>query len=198
MPNTGFAYFEGPVSDMADRVESPASCSLCGRIGECFNLGSTHCPSFSDRDKDAGRGCVDCLRQGKFEFSHDTEYGLLDQNGFRILYKGHIPAPAGFSKAAQQELKRTPQICTWQQERWLSHCNDFMVFVGTWEPEDFHRHAKGPDGRTLFMAMTAQDLQHLWDESLPEKGGRLMSWHATYYAFRCRHCAVFRGNWDCD
>jgi uncharacterized protein CbrC (UPF0167 family) len=198
MSKTGFVYFEGPVSDMAGRVENAAVCTLCGRLGVCFDLGRTSSPALSDREKDAGHGCVDCLHQGKFEFWHDTEHGLLDQEGFRILYKDHLPAPSGFSKAVQQELRRTPRICTWQQERWLAHCEDFMVFIGTWEPEGFHRHARDHDGRALFMAMTAPDLQHLWDDSLPEKGGRVTSWHATYYAFRCRHCAVFRGNWDCD
>jgi hypothetical protein len=50
----------------------------------------------------------------------------------------------------------------------------------------------------LFLEMTDNDLNHLWDESLEDGKLELKSWYATYYAFECQHCGKLRGNWDCD
>ena len=73
-----------------------------------------------------------------------------------------------------------------------------MIYKGTWEPGDFYRNSKNGNGRDLFLEMTDQDLNHLWDESLEDGEIELKSWYATYYAFECRHCGKLRGNWDCD
>jgi len=89
-------------------------------------------------------------------------------------------------------------MITWQQELWLVHCNDFMTYLGTWEPADFYANAEAGDGRSLFFEMTEPEYQHLWDASIREGENRLESWQAEYYAFRCNHCGKLRGNWDCD
>ena len=123
--------------------------------------------------------------------------GVLDENGLRHVYKHNKHPPLGFPKASLAELRCTPRIVTWQQELWLTHCNDYMVYVGTWEPKDFYANASDGDGRSLFLRMT-DVYNHLWDSSLPKGEERLVSWHATYYAFRCLHCGMLRGNWDCD
>jgi uncharacterized protein CbrC (UPF0167 family) len=143
-------------------------------------------------------GCLSCLRAGRFEFWHDTEFGLLDQNGLSHFYNHHKPPPAEFPPAALVELRRTPQIVTWQQEIWLAHCNDFMAYLGTWEPADFYANAPDGDGPALFREMTDEAHRRLWDASLPLGAARLECWHATYYAFACLHCGIRRGNWDCD
>ena len=91
-----------------------------------------------------------------------------------------------------------PQIVTWQQELWLTHCNDFMAYIGTWEPRDFYANTLGGDGRALFHEMTDKHYRHLWDESARPGSQRLESWRATFYAYRCLHCGKLRGNWDCD
>jgi uncharacterized protein CbrC (UPF0167 family) len=145
----------------------------------------------------AGRkpgGCFDCLRKGRFQFWHDTEIGLLDERGLSQFYEHHAPPPPDFPRAALTELRRTPQIVTWQQELWLCHCNDFMAYLGTREPDDFASNAPGGDGRSLFLQMTDPDLSHLWDESLRPGERRPASWPATYYAFRCLHCGRPRGH----
>jgi uncharacterized protein CbrC (UPF0167 family) len=97
-----------------------------------------------------------------------------------------------------EEIRRTPQIVTWQEERWLAHCNDFMAYVGTWEPSDFVANSPSGDGRALFLDMTDEDEAHLWDESVDDEEEAPQSWHATYYVFECLHCGKLRGNWDCD
>ena len=73
-----------------------------------------------------------------------------------------------------------------------------MLFKGTWEPNDFYNHSKDGDGRRLFLDMTDEEWNHVWDESLEDNETILTEWHATYYVFECKHCGKLRGNWDCD
>ena len=193
-----FRYFCGPQHDMGDLVEGDTICSLCGRSGRCFRLEYALCTSLAPDTKETGVGCFDCLREGRFEFWHDTDIGMLDEKGLTHVYKHNQEPPPSFPASALMELRRTPQIVTWQQELWLTHCNDFMAYMGTWEPKDFYASAPGGDGRALFLEMTDKDESHLWDESLRQGATRLESWHATFYVFRCLHCGKLRGNWDCD
>ena len=185
------------MEEMAHRCADNTTCTLCGAPEVCFCLEYTHCPELSDEHKQNAAGCVHCLEAGRFEFWHDTEIGFLDENGLKQVYSHNELPPPNFPTSACIELRRTPQIVTWQQEVWLTHCNDFMTYIGTWEPNDFYLHASEGDGRALFMEMTDR-YNDLWDASLPDGASRLESWYATYYVFRCRHCGNLRGNWDCD
>lgn len=191
-----FEYFQGPEHDMAI-LSGNRVCSLCAREGTTFSLEFTICPNVPENARADKVGCVSCLKAGRFEFWHDTEIGLLDENGLQHVYNHNQEPPPDFPRHALVELRRTPQIATWQQEIWLTHCLDFMVYLGTWEPADFYSNAPDGDGRALFIRMTSK-YAHLWDGSLRPDESKLESWYATYYVFRCRHCGVLRGNWDCD
>jgi uncharacterized protein CbrC (UPF0167 family) len=191
-----FRYFQGPVSDMAF-FSGIGSCSLCQQEAPCFDLEYAICPELPEGDRQGRAGCITCLSAGRFEFWHDTEIGMLDESGLSKVYNHNHAPPLDFSSDALIDLRRTPQIVTWQQELWLTHCLDFMVYLGTWEPPDFYTRAPDGDGRKLFLQMT-HEASHLWDDSLPAGANRLTEWHATYYVFRCHHCGILRGNWDCD
>lgn len=182
---------------MADLYEEKRKCNLCGAYATCFDLEYASCPELAEKDKESTVGCLECLQTGRFEFWHDTEIGMLDENGLSLIYSHHKPTPASFPLSALTDLRRTPQIVTWQQEIWLTHCNDFMAYIGTWKPATFVMHAPDGNGRALFMEMTDSDLSHLWDDSLEPGEKYLGNWHATYYAFQCLHCGKLRGNWDC-
>jgi uncharacterized protein CbrC (UPF0167 family) len=191
-----FEYFQGPISDMAMLCKEEKKCSICNSTGNCFELGTAIIQS--EEASEAGYGCMECLSNGKFEFWHDTDIGVLDEKGLSKAYKHNQPPPSNFPEAALVALRRTPQIATWQQELWLSHCNDFMAYQGTWQPEDFFKQSANGDGHALFIKMTDKEYTHLWESSLPNGETVLKAWHATYYTFKCRHCGKLRGNWDCD
>jgi uncharacterized protein CbrC (UPF0167 family) len=197
MELTEFKYFRGPQGDMAGLCLEPTGCIFCGRVGPCFRLGAAICPTLDQAQKENAHGCFSCLKAGRFQCWHDTEIGVLDESGLTHIYNHNKKPPSDFPRTALVELRKTPQIVTWQQELWLIHCNDFMAYVGTWTPEDFYKNAPDGDGRSLFLRMTDR-YNHLWDSSLREGEERLASWRATYYAFRCLHCGELRGNWDCD
>lgn len=194
-----FQYFEGPIDEMGDLLEGTHPCSLCGKENHmCFSIDHAITNKFSNDEKENKIGCIDCLRKGEFEFWHDTEFGMLDENGLSKVYNHNMDNPPEINKLKLIELKRTPQIVTWQQELWLTHCNDFMTYKGTWEPSDFNKNSKSGNGRELFFEMTDKDLNHLWDDCLEDGEIELTQWYPTYYVFECKHCGKLRGNWDCD
>ena len=159
-----FIYFKGPISDMSDLVEGRQCCSICSTVHDyCFDLEYSHTKSFSDEEKEGKLGCYDCLRNGEFEFWHDTEFGFLDEKGFTRIYTHNMEHPPKLDESVLTELRRTPPIVTYQPHVWLTHCNDFMVYTGTWEPLDFYKSSATGDGRDLFMEMTDSVINHLWD-----------------------------------
>jgi len=194
-----FKYFEGPLDEMGDLLEGSHICSFCETKNHfCFEIDYAITDKFSDDEKEGKIGCVDCLRKGEFEFWHDTEFGMLDRDGLTKVYNHNMDSPPAIDKEKLIELMRTPQIVTWQQELWLTHCDDFMTYKGTWEPNDFKKNSKNQDGRKLFLEMTNTELNNLWDDSLENGESELTEWYATYYVFECSHCGKLRGNWDCD
>lgn len=194
-----FTYFKGPTSDMGDLVKGRNQCSICNNEHDyCFDLTYSITTKFNDEEKEGKMGCYDCLRNGAFEFWHDTEFGMLNERGLSKVYSHNADNPPILDSKILSELKRTPQIITYQQEVWLTHCNDFMIYKGTWEPLDFYKNSATGDGKELFMEMTDEDFRHLWDASLEEGQTLLEQWYPTYYVFECRHCKKPRGYWDCD
>lgn len=197
MPS-GFDYFRGPAKDMSGWVDRLVECWFCGSQGGAFELDFAICPALPQQERSGKFGCAECLRLGRFEFWHDTDIGVLDENGLTHVYKHNRSPPADFPPRALVELLRTPQIATWQQELWLTHCLDFMAYLGTWEPKDFVAHAPTGGGRALFCAMTPAELQFLWDASREADAPSPAAWHATYDVFQCRKCGLLAGHWDCD
>lgn len=193
-----FKYFKGPIEDMCDFITEKSVCSICEKIDFCFELDYTITNEFDENDKEGKFGCYNCLREGRFEFWHDTEFGMLDEDGLTKVYNHNQDNPPAIATETLTEMRRTPRILTWQQELWLTHCNHFVIYNGTWTPKDFNENSKDGDGRALFMDITDNELSHLWDESLLEGETKLEEWYATYYVFECSHCGKLRGNWDCD
>src|SRR5215831_13711048 len=95
-----FRYFCGPQHEMSALVEGDASCSLCGQRSRCFRLEYALCTSLASDAKESAIGCFECLRKGRFEFWHDTEIGLLDENGLTHVYNHNQPPPPDFPQSA--------------------------------------------------------------------------------------------------
>lgn len=194
-----FKYFEGPIDEMSDLLDGSHKCSFCGQKSEmCFEIDYAITDKFSEDEKEGKIGCMTCLSKGEFEFWHDTEFGMLDEKGLTKVYNHNMDNPPPIENDKLIGLRRTPQIVTWQQELWLTHCKDFMTYKGTWEPTDFYRNSKSGNGKELFLEMTDSELNHLWNNSLNEGETELEEWYATYYVFECKYCGKLRGNWDCD
>lgn len=185
MGSSGFHYFQAPVENMSHFVPK-GTCTFCDTVGPCLGL------------KDSKRGCLDCLRQGRFYFWHDTEIGLLTPDkGLVSETRSQKKLAREFKRVNFAALLKTPQFVTWQGERWLVHCDDFMIYLGEWEPVDFGKNAPDGDGRKLFMQMVEKELGDLWDRTIPQGATEPAAWHFQIHAFRCAHCGTLRGHWDC-
>lgn len=195
-----FRYFLGPPSEMLHLAPSLVACAFCSGVGTAFDLDAAICVAHDERKGSSMFGCPACLQAGRFGFEHNTDVGTLSETGLRQEYRSHGTPPESLRPDALDTLRRTPDVLRWQYEPWLTHCNDFMAYVGVWRPSDFVRRAPDGDGRGLFLRMTRDaDLRHVWDAECPS--GSVVppdSWHPVYYAYRCLHCGELAGNWDCD
>jgi hypothetical protein len=178
----------------------------------CFSLRSAYI--VAARERKSQRGCWRCLRTGRFLISHETEIGYVCEAGLHLGgYPGEdcplvgdldtSPRPVtlpngvvfdGLRSGSLPGLLRTPGYTTWQGERWLTHCQDFMVYLGEWKPAGFQQRAHAGDGRALFLQMTGggTEAEFLWPEGEPDRS----DWYGTCHAFRCRHCAGLRAHLD--
>jgi len=92
----------------------------------------------------------------------------------------------------KEVCERTPSFISWQQERWLSHCNDACEFHGDAEKSDLEALA-GEDLREFLSEEYINE--EMWPEILKNyvKGGGL-----AIYKFKCRGCGKNRFYTDCD
>ena len=77
---------------------------------------------------------------------------MLDKEGLSKVYTHNMENPPKLAESLLIELRQTHQFITWQQELWLTHCNDFMNYKGIWEPLDFYKNSKTGDGRDLILS----------------------------------------------
>src|SRR6185436_18554497 len=93
-----FEYFQGPASDMSSLCKGEKACGICKRVSQCFEL--NRAIICSEEASEVSFGCWECLANGKFEFWHDTDVGMLDEKGLTIIYKHNQQRPKGFPDAA--------------------------------------------------------------------------------------------------
>ena len=194
-----FRYFLAPEHLMENLQDSVCWCSLCGLEKQCFLLNFNNADLFvasseiDINDLDLTKksdpslrryGCCDCLRAGRFLFCHEIDIGRVDSNGFTPDEGQEIKLVAG----AVDELLRTPLFYTWQGSWWLTHCNDFMAYLGEWGQEGFNTFAIDGDGQNLFEQTEQLTPGEQWAELRGD----------GFYIFKCLHCDKMRSFSDCD
>ena len=202
--DAAFKYFRAPL-DEVNWFSDQEPCIHCGEVAPATEVES---------GSDDGTGkycCLPCLSKGKTLLSHETELGFLEdgvvsQFDIEKLDFAPIELPSKFLAESLHELARNPSFKSHQGQGYLIHCDDFMRYIGRWEPENFERLGE-ESGRDAYIKMADGDPQ-LWDETEQEKARREDSW-AGYvnsnwaygswcYVFECIHCAQRRCTWDCE
>lgn len=204
-----FPLFEAPIKDTHDYAEL-ANCCTCGtKRVPCFKASPLQVKDVKESQRLC---CYACLRAGKGEILHDTEFGFVNHDLARQGLTHGVPGlqseefeliPSAEDSEWMQvriptehllELLRTPGFSTWQGDRWLFHCGQPMIYVGEWKEKELNAHA--PQGDGLAWLTNVMDLepeefspQQLWD-ALHRLGG--------IYMFRCPTCERYRGYWDID
>ncbi|WP_444946479.1 CbrC family protein [Microbulbifer sp. VTAC004] len=92
----------------------------------------------------------------------------------------------------KEVCERTPSFISWQQERWLSHCNDACEFHGNAEKSDLEELSGEDLNEFLSSEYISTDM---WPSVLQSyvKGGGF-----AVYKFMCRGCGKNRFYTDCD
>ncbi|WP_394795575.1 CbrC family protein [Armatimonas sp.] len=180
-----FRYFLAPEDCMSGLSRYPETCVFCGKRTRAFSFNRSF-------------GCPECLQAGYFGFNHDTELGMIiedkvllmgidsdDEEDFLVPIRD-AAEKIGMPEAQLRELQRTPCFLTCNNVTWMVCCQDFMAYLGQWQPENFA-------SREAFVeAMSRQSdfstIRWLWpeDETNPHFGEMVI------HVFRCLHCSRLR------
>lgn len=183
-----YKYFKASFTECST-YESNKTCTSCKKNRDIVKVYI---------DKEDKYLCEECLSINRVRFTHSTEIGYVERKGLIDFYTlDSINLPKGFKNEYINELQRTPNYPSLQEENWLTCCNDFMSYLGIWNPKDFRSHSL--NGGKLYDSMTDKSLENLWKLSVEELGKDFQKWaitYARYYAFECVHCLNKRGYWD--
>ncbi|WP_027388652.1 CbrC family protein [Chryseobacterium gregarium] len=165
--------------DIFEKAEG--TCSVCNEKRQMKYTGSFY------STEDPEYICPWCITNGKASEKYDGEFN--DYCGIEgISPDPNDPAPAIPKELLLEITNRTPGYSSWQQEVWLTHCNEPCAFIGyadtqTIEPiaeelnDDIDNNGYDPE-----LIRT-----HL------SKDGSLVG-----YLFRCVNCGKHRLHVDCD
>jgi len=145
-----------------------------------------------DEDREPFYGCVECLAAQKFNFVHDTEFGLL---------RRATQPNAQLSQAMIDGMLRTPRYSSCYGAHCETHCGDFMTYVGQWHPMDFVNAAPDGNGKALFANVISEPgsvMLHYKLERYPAHPTPEDKWAFPVHVFRCRHCGAIRAYDELD
>ena len=157
--------------------ESDTVCECCNKQRGYIYTGSVY--AIEELDECI---CPWCIANGSAATKFDAEFS-----------DSHPLLSAGISKEITNEVtQRNPGYFSWQQECWLSHCNDACEFHGDASEED--------------VKDASQETKEQW---FSDYGGDEKFWQqvtdgyhpngdVAFYKFKCRHCNQILLGWDCS
>jgi len=170
LPN--FRYHLDPVKSGVI-VEEQTTCPVCGYVRSYAYVG----PFYSVEEVTGV--CPWCIADGSAAAKYDGEF--IDAASCEEA------APAHFDEL----IHRTPSYIGWQQEVWLSHCNDHCAFAGyvgwTEIQPIYHELLNDLDMIKTRFRLEDSQLEYLRD------GGSLQG-----YLFQCVICGTYRLAADAD
>ena len=159
-------------------VEEEGTCSICDEKRNLKYNGSFY--SIEEPDYI----CPWCIANGKAAEKYDGEF-----NDYCGIEGSSAESASTIPKELLLEVStKTPSYFSWQQEEWMSHCNEPCAFIGyadtkTIEPlmselnEDIEKNGYGAE---------------FIKEHLSKDG------HLVGYLFQCVNCGQHRLHVDCD
>lgn len=171
-----FKYHPDPLATGSIKPSSDP-CDCCGQ-----QRGYAYTGAFYTAVRDELSICPWCIASGdaaqKYRGSFSDDHPLVQ---------------AGLSEDVVREVtQRTPGYNSWQQEVWLTHCNDACEFHGDTEPAELR--AIGWEAASDLFDDGGLDATS-WAEFTRyyEKGG-----DPAVYKFVCRHCRKTLYGMDCS
>ena len=169
-----FTYHPDPIATGAV-VPSDVVCICCDRSRGYSYVG----PVYSVQDLNEAL-CPWCIADGSAAAKLDASFA----DSFPLIQ-------AGISSEIVNEVHlRTPGYASWQQEEWLSHCNDACEFHGDASAVDVGNATS--ETRNDWLIRYKQDEKTwLWATDGYAPGG-----DSALYKFVCRHCRQVLLGWD--
>lgn len=180
-----FKYHPDPIRTGAFRFDKVVSCDCCQKETTTYYQS----PFYSIDDIEAF--CPQCIANG--EAAKKYEGAFQDYLGLEGISPDPSVSNANVYTEEQLDevLYRTPGYCGWQQEQWLSHCNDlcaFVRYVGWNEIKDKLDQFVDLEADCQEFGIPAEQLpQYLYN------GGSCQG-----YLFQCLHCKKYRLYFDFD
>lgn len=169
-----FKYHPDPIASETVKRQS-GTCVCCEKQVEYLYVAS----AYSVHDL-SGKLCPWCIADGSAHKKYDVSFA-----------DSYPLSEAGISEDIIEEVTcRTPGYISWQQEEWLSHCNDACAFLGDATPETIRNVT--PEELAPLIAQHGID-QAFWEQlaSHYQPGGQ-----PAIYHFRCLHCGINRLGMD--
>ncbi|QDT67093.1 CbrC family protein [Calycomorphotria hydatis] len=169
-----FKYHPDPIATGAI-VKQQGECLCCGEVVDYLYTGPAYCV-----EELCDALCPWCIADGS-----------ASEKFKAIFVDGDPLAEAGLDEHILREVTtRTPGYESWQQEVWLTHCNDACVFWGDASKETVQRISRAEQSEIL----ERYELDAAWLADLIkhyEPRGE-----AAIYHFRCLHCGIDRFGMD--
>ncbi|WP_330305041.1 MULTISPECIES: CbrC family protein [unclassified Streptomyces] len=151
-----FPYHPDPLAT-GSLVPSRTRCACCGQPRGYVYAGPVYAVAGLSHAL-----CPWCLADGSAAARYEAQFTEVD---------GRVPADV-----VRTVEQRTPGFGGWQQERWLTHCEDAAVFLGRAGIRELTPH---PDALEALAADFGEEFLSVLDAD----------GQPTAYLFRCRHCA---------
>jgi uncharacterized protein CbrC (UPF0167 family) len=171
-----FTYHPSPLATGMIKPSS-AACACCGEARGYIYDG----PAYAIEELLESL-CPWCISSGLAAKKFDASF--VDD---RPLQDAGLPA-----EVIEEVVFRTPGYTSWQQDSWLSHCNDACEFHGDASADDV---AFASEETKLAWQreyrLNAEDWSHA-TEDYRQAG------ESAFYKFICRHCGLVLMGWDCS
>ncbi|MBE9103186.1 CbrC family protein [Vacuolonema iberomarrocanum] len=174
-PLPKFKYHPDPIATGSVK-QSTEICQCCGLI-----RGYVYTSNVYAEEELQDQLCPWCIADGsaakKFDAAFSDDYSLIHE---------------GIDQSIVDEVtQRTPGFDTWQQEVWLTHCNDACQFLGDATKYDLFELAIGKGQLVDADDWGNPDFAEMAKYYEPKGSPAL-------YKFRCIHCGTILYGMDCN
>lgn len=180
-----FKYHLDPIRTGSFKFDKKVKCDCCEKETTVYYTG----PFYSIKDIDYL--CPQCIANGAASEKFNGEF--QDYLSLDNISEQEDINPSMLQEDAKinELIHRTPGYSGWQQEIWLSHCNDYCAFVGYvgWdEIKDILDDFVDIESDCTELGLSMDELpNYLYN------GGSCQG-----YLFQCLHCKKYRLHFDFD
>lgn len=172
-----FKYHPDPLKTGTFETNETVVCDCCGKETDIYYSG----PFYSVEDVEYL--CPECIANGEASKKFDGDF--ID------IYFGEVSD----EKKIDELIHRTPSYCGWQQEIWVTHCDDFCAFLGYVGAKELKEMGVLEE----VIENGSPEFNAEWSEEQTEIIKKMVNGgHAQGYLFKCLHCGKHFLYYDVD